>query len=125
MYKCFKKTGNTGDISEQKFNELSDEIIKPSTISNNSLAPLLYYVGAKVLTFNGIYLKQDEVTFNNGTKVNICIVYELSPILNNFEFALENCFFEAIKLTKNADIDKYKHSGYGIRFDAKGSFFIY
>ena len=28
----------------------------------------------------------------------------------------------AIKLTKNADIDKYKYSGYGIGFDGKGTF---
>ena len=25
-------------------------------------------------------------------------------------------------MTKNADIDKYKYSGYGIRFDRRGSF---
>ena len=24
---------------------------------------------------------------------------------------LENCLFEALKLTKNIDVDKYKHSG--------------
>ena len=35
---------------------------------------------------------------------------------------LENCFFGAVTLTKNADIDKYGSSGYGIRFDRKGSF---
>ena len=27
-----------------------------------------------------------------------------------------------VTLTKNADIDKYRHSGYGIGFDRKGSF---
>ena len=30
--------------------------------------------------------------------------------------------FGAIKLTKNADIDKYKHLGYGTGFDACGTF---
>ena len=30
--------------------------------------------------------------------------------------------FGAAKLTNNADIDKYKFSGYGIGFDARGSF---
>ena len=29
---------------------------------------------------------------------------------------LENCFFDAVILTKNADIGKYKYSGYGIGF---------
>ena len=28
--------------------------------------------------------------------------------------------FGSVKLTKNADIDKYKYSGYGIGFDGKG-----
>ena len=35
---------------------------------------------------------------------------------------LENCLFGAVKLTKNTDIDKYKYSGYGIRFDRRGTF---
>ena len=30
--------------------------------------------------------------------------------------------FGGIKLTKNADMDKYKHSGYGTGFDGKGTF---
>ena len=35
---------------------------------------------------------------------------------------LENCLFGAVTLTKNADIDKCKYSGYGIGFDRHGSF---
>ena len=35
---------------------------------------------------------------------------------------LENCLFGAVTLTKNADIDKYIYSGYGIGFDRHGSF---
>ena len=35
---------------------------------------------------------------------------------------LENCSFGAVTLTKNAHIDKYRYSGYGIGFDRKGSF---
>ena len=30
--------------------------------------------------------------------------------------------FGAVKLTKNADIDKYEYSSYGIGFDRPGSF---
>ena len=33
-----------------------------------------------------------------------------------------NCLFGAVILTKNADIDQYKYSGYGIGFDRKGEF---
>ena len=35
---------------------------------------------------------------------------------------LGNVLFVAVKLVKNADIDKYKYSGYGIGFDVKGTF---
>ena len=33
---------------------------------------------------------------------------------------MENCLFGAVSLTKNADIDKYRYSGYGIGFDRHG-----
>ena len=35
---------------------------------------------------------------------------------------LKNCLFDAVTLTKNADINKYKYSGYGIGFDRNSSF---
>ena len=35
---------------------------------------------------------------------------------------LKNRLFGAVTLTKNADIDKYRYSGYGIGFDRRGSF---
>ena len=47
---------------------------------------------------------------------------QIHPIVNNFDPTLETCLFGAVKLTKNADIDKYKYSGDGIGFDSKGSF---
>ena len=35
---------------------------------------------------------------------------------------MENCLFGAVSLTKIADIDQCKYSGYGIGFDRKGEF---
>ena len=35
---------------------------------------------------------------------------------------LKNCLFGAVTLTKNADIDLYEYSGYGIGFDRKTVF---
>ena len=35
---------------------------------------------------------------------------------------IKNCLFGAVSLTKNADIDKYRYSGYGIGFDRRRSF---
>ena len=35
---------------------------------------------------------------------------------------MKNCFFGAVILTKNADIDEYGYSGYGIGFGRRSSF---
>ena len=43
------------------------------------------------------------------------IVYEKGFSDSNINYStLENSLFGAVELTKNADIDKYKYSGYGI-----------
>ena len=42
--------------------------------------------------------------------------------VDNSDPTLGNSLFGAVKLVKNADIEKYKHSGYGIGFDMKGTF---
>ena len=75
------------------------------------------------LEFNEGCLKQDKITYKHGKIVNISIVYDLKSTLNyNEGFTLENCFFGAVKLTKNANVHKYKYFGYGIGFDGKGVF---
>ena len=35
---------------------------------------------------------------------------------------LKHCLFGAVALTKNADIEKYGYSGYGLGFDRRSSF---
>ena len=55
--------------------------------------------------------------------MNVYIVYEISKTINVSDYpTLENCLFGALKLTKNADINKYGCYGYGIGFDRHGSF---
>ena len=55
--------------------------------------------------------------------VNIYIVYELgASTSHSSDPTIKNCLFGAVTLTKNADIEKYKYSGYGIRFDRRSSF---
>ena len=105
---------------------MSDESIKSLTTSNKMLNPSIDYVGTKArVKFNGDCLKQDKITFNHGKIVNIYIVYEINKSINISDYpTLENCLFGAVRLTKNADIDKYKYSGYGIGFDRKGFFSI-
>ena len=115
---------NTKYISEWKSKGLSDESIKPSSTSDNSLSPLINYLDNKVrLKFNGSCLKQNKLTYTHKTIVNIYIVYEITTSSsNNNDPTLRNSLFEAVILTKNADIDKYRYFVYGIGFDRKGSF---
>ena len=45
-----------------------------------------------------------------------------APSSHDKDPALKSILFGAVTLTKNAGIDKYGHSGYGIGFDRKSSF---
>ena len=56
--------------------------------------------------FNGNLLKQNKTKYSHGPIVNIYVVYKLVSKTNNLYVTLENCLFGAVKLTKNADIDK-------------------
>ena len=101
--------------------ELSDESTKPPTTTNNSLTPKLNYYGTE--TFTGSCLKQSSHILTHKKVVNIYTVYELaasSP--HDSHPTIKNCLFGAVTLAKNADIEKYKYSGYGIRFDRRSSF---
>ena len=123
MYNFFKKIDNTEKISLWESKVWSNEIIKPRTTPNNRLAPELnYFINKIEVEFNGSCLKQEKITYIHGTIVNIYIVDKLSPSLNSSDFVLQNRLFGAINLTKNANIDKYKYSKYGIGFDAKETF---
>ena len=47
MHKYFKKTDCSNHFSAWESKGLSDESINPPTISDNSLAPSLKYIGTK------------------------------------------------------------------------------
>ena len=116
---------NTKYISSWKSKGLSDETIKPYATSDNSLTPLIDYYGSKVrVKFNKGCLKQsNNLTYDYGSRVNIYIVYELgASSSNNSDPTLKNCLFGTVTLTKNADIEKYGYSGFGIGFDRRLSF---
>ena len=103
---------------------LSNESIKPPTTTNNSLNPRLSYNDIKIkVQFTRSCLKQPKFTFTHKKVVNIYIVYELGASSSHFDDpTIKNCLFDAVTLTKNADIEKYKYSGYGIGFDRRSSF---
>ena len=127
MCRYFKMIADAGIgsyIYYRKSKGLSDERINSIKTPNHSITPNLNYYGTTTrIKFNGSCLEQDKVIFNHGKVVNIYIVYEISKSINISDYpTLENWLFGAVSLTKNADIDKYKYSGYGIGFDRHGSF---
>ena len=102
---------------------LSNESIKTPTTSN-SLTPELNYYGTKTrVKFIRSCLKQSKISYTHGKAVNVYIVYELGGSSSNVnDPTIKNCLFGAVTLTKNAVIEKYKYSGYGIDFDKRSSF---
>ena len=103
---------------------LSNESFKPPTTSNNSLNPRLSYYGSKIrVKFTRSCLRQSNFAFTHKKVVNIYIVYELGASSSHTsDPTLKNCLFGAATLRKNAAIEKYKYSGYGIGFDRRSSF---
>ena len=55
---------------------------------------------------------------------NLYILYKLDTWSRDLDtdFTLGNCLFRAVKLTKNADPDKYKCSSYGVGFGSHSRF---
>ena len=104
---------------------MSDERINSIKTSDYGITPYLsYYDTNKIrVKFHWVCLKQDRASVLHERMVNVYIVYEISKNINISDYpTLENCLFGAVKLTKNADFDKYVHSGYGIGFDRHGRF---
>ena len=118
-FKRIAGVGNGNYIYYWKSKGFSDERINSIKTSDYGITPYLsYYTTNKIrVKFDGGRLKLDQGTLVHGGIVNIYIVYE---IIDNFNVSsyptLENCLYGAVKLTKNADIDKYGYSGYGIWF---------
>ena len=123
VHKFIKIIANTRLISQWQSKGLSDESIKPFSTSDNSLTPLIDYYSYKIRTkFNGSILRQPKVSYAHRKTVNIYIVYELTGSSSHSDDpTLKNCLFGAVTLTKNADIDKYGYSGFGIGFDRRSS----
>ena len=104
---------------------MCNENITAPSAPNNFLNPLMEYLGVKLkVRFSESCLKQNAITYNHGKSVNIYIVCEINKTDNttSSDPTLENCLFGAVTLTKKADINKYKYSGYGIVFDRRSRF---
>ena len=126
-YRYFKTvSANDSNILSWKSKGLYNGSIKLPSTSNKMLNPSVDYVGTEAgVTFNEDCLKQEKNTFDHRKRVNIYIVYEINDYCDISSYpTLEKCLFGAVKLTKYVDVDLYKYSGYGIRFDRKGYYSI-
>ena len=84
--------------------------------------PFIEYTNARIkLKFDESILRQ-KLSTSLGLIANYYIVYRLNPRTNSSNMVLENSSFGKIKMTKNADRDKYKYQGHGIGFDLSGIF---
>ena len=124
MSRYFKINGNTQYILSWKSKGLSCESIKPPPVSNNLYNPLLSHWGTETrVQFNKNCLKQSKISYTYWKIVNIYIIYEILSYTSGIDDpTLVNCLVGAVTLTKNADIDKYRYSGYRTGFDRRSSF---
>ena len=74
------------------------------------------------INFNGHCLKENKIYIFKKSNKSIYFLHTKSPPPKkkklNTHFTLDGCLFGFVKLTKNADLDKPKHRGYGIRSDS-------
>ena len=104
---------------------MNDTTIESIKTSNYLFNPRIdYYDISKIrIKFNGSLLSEFLPPVNHRKIVNIYIVCEITSNYSDINYpTLENCLFGSVKLTKNADIDKYGYSGYGNGFDRETSF---
>ena len=117
--KFIKYFSGTSRIYSWKSNGMSKENIDNITKSDSNFAPT--FANHHVLpdiNFNGPCLINN--IYIPKKTINLYISYILNSWLRNLntDFTLNNCFFGSVKLTKNADLDKYKSSDCSIGFDS-------
>ena len=77
------------------------------------------------LKFKGSCLKENkENKAFTLSKVNLFVLYEVDTWSRdlNADFTLKDCLSVAVKLTKNANQDKYKYSCYNKGLDSRSEF---
>ena len=106
---------------------MHDTKIKAIVTNNYLLNPQIniYDMGQIRIKFNGSFLNRFPPTMPHRNVVNMYIVYEVTSDYKDINYpTLENCLFGSVKLTNNADIDKYRNFCYGIGFDRQSPFSI-
>ena len=104
-------------ILSWKSRGLNDIKIKSIKTNNYLLNPPMDHhdMSKTRIKFNGSFLNRFPPTVLHGDIVNIHIVCEITSDHSSINYpTLERCLFGSVKLTKNANINKYGYSGYGI-----------
>ena len=107
-----------------KSNGMSEERIDNITKSDSNFAPTFVdHYSLPDMNFNEHCLMKNKISISKKV-INLYISFTLSPQLRNLntDFTLGNCLFAFVKLTKNADPDKYKYTGCAIGFDSRSEF---
>ena len=123
--KSFTKNGEAikAWISTGIHNDSNNTDLFPVNNSHNNSPTLLNKNNRLGVTFNGNYMKQNELGYAHGKIINLYIVYELkNRRIDSPDFTVQNGLFGAVKITKNANTSHYKYEGYGICFDGESSF---
>ena len=122
--KCVESLSDTQEIYSWKSKGMSKEGTKNLSGSDHNFAKILinsYPIsGAK---FNGNFLINDNISALRKV-INLYISFNLhtwSRYLNT-KFTLVYCLFEAMRMTKASDPDKYGYSGYGTGFNECSQF---
>ena len=116
--KCFPATTR---IYSWKSNGMSQENIE--NITKSTFAPTFFdHHILPDINFNGHCLIKNNISISRKV-VNLYISYTLGCELRNVNrFYINNCLFGSVKLTKNADLHKYKYTGYSIVLFTNGSY---
>ena len=121
--KYIKYFSGTTKIYSWKSNGMSGESVENITeLDSNFAATFVEHHVLPEINFSGHCLVSNNISIRKIV-INLYISYTLSPWFNsNTDFTLKICLFGSVKLTKTADPDKYKYSGYGIEFNSRSEF---
>ena len=99
---------------------MSTEKLTVSTTTDNSLPPSTkwYEDSNFCLVFKESCLKQRNAACTPPNRINFVTVYEL----DTWSLDLKDYLFGGVKLTKNANLDKYVFCDYGFGFDSRSLF---
>ena len=118
------------DLNKNELNEQSKRVkaISAKGLTKDLLNQFIILNGAKyfpLAIFKGylvlIAVKEYIKYFSGTTIINLYISYRQNPQSRNLniDVTLKHSLSGSVKLTKNADPDKYKYSGCNIGFDSR------